>query len=214
MINDESGGRIVEQQQNVKRSWALPITLVLLVFSSMGNILLYTKHIEHTRGNTVQTGESIFQGFKEGQEQLAHWSAYLEEVLSRAESEPSLARLTAVHMADGVAREHAGLAVLMEHAGMIDSANLGQAADSYAAYEQKLEGTLRSVGTGSGGLTETERQSLGEVQSSFVKLTELLSAFHFGMEGDRNSMIRLTGGHDWIDIAEELHKELREYTGA
>ncbi|MFF2887778.1 hypothetical protein [Paenibacillus sp. NPDC057967] len=204
----------MEQQQNGKRSWALPITLVLLVFSLMGNILLYTKHIEHTRGDIVRTGEMIFHGFKEGQEQLAHWSAYMEEIQQRADTEPGLARLAAKYFNISVDREQAGLAVLMAQAAEIDSAAYSHASETYDAYEEKLKAMLQGIGAGSGALSEAERAAVSEAQSSFVNLTELMSAFHYAMEGDRNSMVRLTGGHDWIDIASELQKALKDYAGS
>ncbi|RJE89875.1 hypothetical protein D3P07_06515 [Paenibacillus sp. 1011MAR3C5] len=204
----------MEQQQNGKRSWALPITLVLLVFSLMGNILLYTKHIEHTRGDIVRTGEMIFQGFKEGQEQLAHWSVYLEEIQLNADTEPALARLTAKHFNVSVDREQAGLAVLMSHAAEIDSAAFSQDSETYDAYEKKLQQALQDIGSGSGALSEAEHAAVSEAQSSFVSLTELMSAFHYEMEGDRNSMVRLANGHDWIDIASELQKALKNYAGS
>lgn len=204
----------MEQQQNGKRNWALPITLVLLVFSLMGNILLYTKHIEHTRSNTEHSGETIFQGFKDGQEQVAHWSATMQEIGQYMSSEPALARLTAAHLADSMERDEVGLSVLMEQAADIDAAVYGEAPEAYKGYEAKLVGELRDIGAGSGPITEAEQGAIGEVQSSFANLTEILSAFHYAMEGDRNSMFRLAGGHDWIEIAAELQKSLNNYTGA
>lgn len=182
----------------------------------MGNILLYTKHIEHTRGNTEQTGETIFQGFKDSREQLTHWSAYIEEMQLRSDSdsESALARLAAAHLADSIDRQNSGLAVLMEHAAIIDNEGYGQAVEIYSAYKEKLGGTLTGIGEGSGAFTEAERQAVNEVQSSFVSLTELLSAFHYEMEGIRESMFRLAGGHEWMDIADELQKALRDYTGS
>ncbi|RJX38270.1 hypothetical protein D3P09_19615 [Paenibacillus pinisoli] len=204
----------MEQQQNGKRSWALPITLVLLVFSLMGNILLYTKHIEHTRSNTELTGETIFQGFKDGQEQVARWSASMGEIGQYASSEPALARLTAAHLADSIQGDRDGLTVLMEQAAAIDASVYGEASEAYRAYEEKLTGELRVIGAGSGPITEAEQGAIVEVQSSFVNLAEILSAFHYAMEGDRNSMFRLSGGHDWIEIAAELQKAIKSYTGA
>lgn len=191
---------------------ALPIMLVLLVMSLMGNILLMTKNIEHSRGNEVEAGEVVYDGFVQSRDHLAVWSGYMDQVVAPKGGEASLSRLSASHLASLVASDEGGLSVLMASSAEIGGAEYADAAQQYEGFRKKLAEELAAIGNGNGPLQGSELEKISAVQALFVQLTEQLGQFHYEMEGDRNSLIRLSAGHDWLEIAKELQKTVLSYS--
>ncbi|MCR2803187.1 hypothetical protein [Paenibacillus soyae] len=200
----------MEQQPKGKRSIALPVTLVLLVMSLMGNVLLYTKHIEHTRGNAYDTGEAIFTGFKDGQSELAYWAEIAEQASLLADTDAESARLTAEHLGGAMLQaEHSGIAAIMDHAAVIGGERFGEAPAAYDAFVNNWHDRLLAIGEGEGALNPDERKAVMALMDHLAGLTELITAFPYEIEGSRNAMYRLSGGHDWLDLADEIQSSLR-----
>lgn len=201
----------MEQQPTGKRPVALAVALILLVFSVMGNVLLLTKNIEHTRSSAEREGEAIFAGFAGSRDYLEHMGQYAEQLLQLAGTDADAARLTAAHMADAAVREGKVIASLMakaEETGGSGFAGAGQAAADYLSVRVGEE--LKRIGEGAGPLAPEEREAAKAIQSAFDDLSKIVSSFHFAMEGSRGAMIRLSSGFEWLDIAERMHDRMLE----
>lgn len=204
------GGSNVDQPKQGKRPLALPITLILLVMSLMGNILLYTKHIENTRGNTQEQGQNIYDSFKESQNDVAYWSESLGRIVDYPDSESELARQAAALFAEDLQRNGSeGLSAMMSKAAAIDSERFEGAADDYSAYMKWLYERLLAIGEGSGPLNPDEKKAVENMNASFGELTERLAAFPYQAEGSRNALIRLAGGFDWLDTADLIKESMQ-----
>lgn len=201
----------MEQKKSGKRPLALPITLILLVMSLMGNVLLLTKNMEHSRGEAFEEGESIFQGFAQSRIDLINWSQSASEIESLSPSDAAIARLYAKHWAEATDKDGDGLYKLMVYANRLSADVFPDSAAIYSSYQKKLREELLMIASGNGSLHDGELQLLAGLKASIAELSELLETFHYGMEGDRNAYIRLSAGHDWLDIAEELQKTLKGF---
>lgn len=198
------------QQIKGKRSIVLPATFVLLVMSLMGNVLLYTKHIEHTRGNAYDTGEAILTSFKDGQSELTYWTGIAGQTELLAESEGPSARLSAAHLGGAMLQDaHGGIASIMDHAAAIDNARFGDAPAVYDSFVEWWNERLLAIGEGEGPLNPDEQKAISSLMQQFDDLTEVMAAFPYEIEGSRNALYRLSGGHDWLDLAEELQLSLQ-----
>lgn len=200
----------MDQQKTGKRPLALPITLILLVMSLMGNVLLYTKHIENSRGNEQEQGQSIVNSFKESQSDLAYWSEFVNRIEEYPDSESELARQAAAHLAEALQRNGSeGLSEMMIKAAEINAERFEGATDDYAAYIKWLSDRLLAIGEGSGPLNPDEKKAVENTKLSFGELTERLAAFPYQAEGNRNALIRLAGGYDWLDTADLIKESMQ-----
>lgn len=200
----------MDQQEQKKRPIALPVTLLLLVISLMGNVLLYTKHIEHTRGNAEETGQEIVKAFMSSQFDLEYWSKFAEDMNALAEADGDAARQRAVHFADALLHSgDNGLSEIIRLAHDINESRFSVAPETYTLYMNQLIARLKAIGEGSGPLNPDERKAVANMLQSFAGMTEPINSFPYAAEGSRNALIRIAGGHDWLDLADKLQESLR-----
>ncbi|RIX54119.1 hypothetical protein D3P08_07690 [Paenibacillus nanensis] len=200
----------MDQHEQKKRPIALPVTLLLLVMSLMGNVLLYTKHIEHTRGNAEETGQDIVKAFMSSQFDLEYWSKFAEDISALAVEDGDAARKRAVHFADALLHSgDNGLSEIIRIAHDIDDDRFADAPEAYTLYMNQLIARLNAIGEGSGPLNPDEHKAVANMLQSFTGLTEPIAAFPYAAEGSRNALIRIAGGHDWLDLADKLQESFR-----
>ncbi|MHA6483721.1 hypothetical protein ACX1C1_17675 [Paenibacillus sp. strain BS8-2] len=199
-----------KKQQAVKRSFALPITLLLLVMSVMGNVLLYTKNIEHTRGQTEEEGRAIFENFEHSRSELANWSKLASQTAELGSNESGASRLLAGFLADALSGNESGIDALLGTASTLNQSTFAEAPQAYESYAASLQQELTQIRDASGALTESELSALDAMITNFANLDAIIGEFHFTGKDSHNVLIRLAGGHDWLDIAEKLLVAVRQ----
>lgn len=191
-----------KNQPQGKRSIALPITLLLLVMSVMGNVLLYTKNIEHTRGQAQEDGLAIYNSFEEARAELAYWSELGQTALQAAEA--GVSRATAGFLGQTMTRSASGLSALFDKAGEIDQEQFADARQTYDTFVASRSESLSKMETAGGPLSESESAWLAATVDKFAELDAIISEFHFIGKDSSSVLIRLSGGHDWLDVMEKL----------
>jgi hypothetical protein len=204
-LND-GGSKLEKKQPPGKRSVALPVTLLLLVMSVMGNVLLYTKNIEHTRGQSEEEGLAIFNSFEQAREELAYWG----ELAVQAADDEGLNRVTAGFLAESMDRSENGMRSLFVKASGQDKERFAEAPLAYEAFVSGQRETLSTLEASTGPLTASERSALESVRADFAELDAIISEFHFTGKDSSSVLIRLSGGHDWLDVIEKLLAALRK----
>ncbi|MCU6707666.1 hypothetical protein M6D81_02995 [Paenibacillus sp. J5C_2022] len=202
----------MKQQEKGKRSIALPVTLILLVMSLMGNVLLLTKNININQTNAVEEGGVILDRAKRSLELAQYMEGQMMEVRELSTSDGTAERLAARYAASSLQRGGSSLKELMataelQAAGALEGA--GAAAEAYVdsfAYER-----LTGIGNGAGALDDSERKTIEQLQQSFSELAGALSAFSFAGEGNKSFMIRLSAGHGWHEVAGSVQAVMRQY---
>ncbi|MDQ6421123.1 hypothetical protein RB620_16975 [Paenibacillus sp. LHD-117] len=193
-----------QKQQSGKRPLALPITLLILVMSVMGNVLLYTKNIEHSRGKAEAEGLAVYTHFEKAREELAYWIRLADEAAGAANANNEASRITAAYLSEAIARGEGELGALFLKAKELDETRFGEAPQAYESYIGRLGAFLAAIGKGSGPLSNDELEALASSKSDFLELDKLLGEFYYGGTDNRNVLVRLSGGHDWLTIAEKL----------
>jgi len=197
-----------KKQQPDKRPLALPITLLILVLSVMGNVLLYTKNIEHSQNQSQKEGKAVFTSFEKARDVLNYWSGLADEAKALPADSSDEARLTSRYLAEAMERGKEPLEALFVKASELEEAAFANAPADFDAYIDKYREPIKAIGDGSGSLTDAEHAALDAAKSSFAELDGMLAEFHFTGADDRNVLLRLSGGHDWLPIAEKLHKAI------
>ncbi|MHA7962718.1 hypothetical protein ACX93W_01145 [Paenibacillus sp. CAU 1782] len=193
------------------RSKALAITLVILVMSLMGNILLATKNIGFSQSEKVEQGEDIIANLEWIRDELAFWQTAYSEMAASNESGGD-ARLAAGIMAKSMSKGGADLLSLLSTAKQLQPNSFSSGPGAVSYYMIELRDLLGDISGGDGALSADEIQELEDAESSFRQLEEAVSQFHFAVKGDRLSMIRLAGGHEWLHIAARLQELLLTFT--
>lgn len=198
------------KQPPAKRPIALPVTLLLLVMSVMGNVLLYTKNIEHTRGQAEEEGLAIFSGFERARDELVFWSGLAGQAASQTAGDAGAGRASAGFLAESMARSEGGLGYLFDKAGEMDQDRFADARQSYDAFVASRSEALSRIKTADGLLSVNDRDWLAGTSGEFAELDAIASEFHFTGKDSSSVLIRLSGGHDWLDVIEKLLVSIRK----
>lgn len=191
----------MEQQQTGKRSIALPITLVLLVFSLIGNVFLYSQFLQHKQENNYETGKQIF-------EEASQTKQYFEQVIPELEAllqiEQPEARLDVKFRAGAAIRYGEAVVDLTAEAQRITGQKELFNPELTQAFVTKVEKSLMTIGSHSGPLTEEERVYLLTLKESFESMSGIMSGFNMNIADNRIALIRLSSGLDWTELVEQL----------
>lgn len=198
----------MEKETAGKRSWPLAVTMMLLLFSLIGNVLLLTKYMQHNQDEKVRAGEEIYEALVQSRDYFESMNGMLTELEELLESDESHVRIAAAYVADAALHNGQSLSKLMEHADKLSDQTLGQAEETANAYVNGIHDQLNRISSESGALSEQDRHYLSDIRNSYEEMTVIMESFHFRIEGIRSAMIRLSGGYDWLEIAEELHQAL------
>ncbi|WP_168119306.1 hypothetical protein [Paenibacillus sp. HB172176] len=195
-----------------RRGYALPITLLLLVMSLTCNILLLTKNVQHTRDEAVERGKAIYDYFAESVRQADEMQVYLREIITlNGEKEGSAARLTATHAGKAAQPERMSLYQLMTAASEQEPGRFEGAPEEAEGYWQnRIVASLLAIAAGTGELTEEELTKLSAMEEELTALKAVLAKFDYDIGDDRSSLIQLSNGLNWLDIAAELQDELTQ----
>jgi len=212
------GGNTLKEQKEARqkgRYKALAVTLVILVLSLMGNILLLTKNMGFSQGEKVEQGERIIANLEWLRDGLAFWGEALKEMAASDEARGDV-RMTAGFMANSLTTGGAGMSSSLHElttaAQKLQPNGLSSGPGAASYFVSKLSNLLGDISGGSGTLTADEMLELEEAAYSFQQLEEAVSEFNFAVKGDRLSMIRLAGGHEWLPVAAKLQELLLVFT--
>ncbi|MFD0958629.1 hypothetical protein [Paenibacillus chungangensis] len=205
----------MKQQQKGKRSIALPVTLILLVMSLMGNVLLLTKNINNGQRIAVQKGEVIFDRAKQSLELAQNMEGRMMELIELSPSDGTAQRLAARYAAIDLQHDGSSLKELMATAELQSEGALEGAGATTEAYIDNFSyERLFAIGNGAGALDESERKAIEELQQSFSELQRAISTFSFVGEGNKSFMIRLSSGYGWHDVATSIEAVIQQYTNS
>lgn len=198
------------KQPSGKRSIALPVTLLLLVMSVMGNVLLYTKNIEHARGQSEEDGLAIYSGFEQARDELAYWSKLAAGAAEEGAADAGANRARAGFLAESMDRSEIGISALFVKASEQDKVRFAEAPQAYDDFVASHREALERIEAADGSLSESERSALEAAVSDFAELDAILSEFHFTGKDNSSVLIRLSGGHDWLDLADQMLAAVRK----
>ncbi|WP_419873885.1 hypothetical protein [Candidatus Pristimantibacillus sp. PTI5] len=197
----------MEPQKTGKRSIALPITLVILVFSLIGNVFLYSQFLQHKQENNYEKGQRIFAAAIGSQQYAKEMQPLLEALLA------SKSMADRLGMQFDAGKATAKGQALTELA--IEAASLSDQPGKWneklpASFVSGVETGLQEIGRYEGPLNEADRAYLTELKDSFEKISGILSGFNSNIGESRIAVIRLSSGLDWIELAEQLQDLMTE----
>ena len=195
----------MEPQKSGKRSIALPITLVILVFSLIGNVFLYSQFLQHKQENNYEKGQRIYAAATESQQYAKEMTPLLDAFLA---SNTMGERLTLQFDAGKVTAKGTALTELTKEAASISVQPEKWNEKLPDSYVSEVEKGLQAIGRYEGPLNEADQSYLTELKNSFVAISSILSGFNSNIGDSRIAIIRLSSGLDWIDLVEQLQNKM------
>ncbi|OBZ08181.1 hypothetical protein [Bacillus sp. FJAT-26390] len=196
----------MEQQQTGKRSIALPITLVILVFSLIGNVFLYSQFLQHKQENNFVKGQKIFAAAMESKQYVDEMIPVLDAMLQSKSLEE---RLNVKFDAGRVTAKGNAVAKLTEEAASVSAEPEKFSSESTLAFLANAEKGLQSLGSYNGALNEEEQSYATGLKSSFEAMSETMNGFNTSIADNRIALIRLSSGLDWIDLVSKLQETMK-----
>lgn len=199
----------MEQQQRGKRSAALPITLVLLFFSLIGNVFLYSQFLQHKQENNFKTGQRIYSAAVESRQ-------YMDELIPQLDalykSEGPKDRLGIKFLAGKVSEKGHAMVDLTAEALSISTKAEKLNPELALTYISDVEDALQKIGSYEGPLNEAEQAYITALKNSFEEMSGILNGFNTNIADNRIAIIRLSSGLDWIELVENIQLLMTKQT--
>lgn len=190
-----------KEHQSKKRSFALPITLLLLVFSLTGNVYLYSQSLQGEQNDKYEKGLEIIDA-------AAKAVSYYQAVLDNTN-----AILEGTTAEDGsVIRDASGVTGFLQQASSFDEANKFDP-DHIYSYLIDVDNSLAYIKQQDGTLTEKQSGYLKSLQEIYSKQLDILNKFNLDSGKTRSGAIQIGAGIGWLDIAKQLEQSIREQSG-
>lgn len=191
------------QQQTGKRSIALPITLVLLVFSLIGNVFLYSQVLQHKQQNNFETGQKVYAAAVQSKQYFEELIPQVDALLQSGQLET---RVEAKFLAGKASQKGQALFNLMTEAELIAGKSEKRDAEQSLKYVNEVEEALQAIGNYPGPLKEEERAYLLALKGSIEEMARIMASFNTNIADNRVAIIRLSSGLEWIELVEKLQQ--------
>ncbi|ACT00877.1 hypothetical protein [Paenibacillus sp. JDR-2] len=187
-----------DKEQSKKRSYALPITLLLLVFSLTGNVFLYSQSLQGGQDDKYNKGLEVIGAAKKA---TSYYQAVLDDTAAILEGKTS--------EAGTVIRDAAGVNDFLQQAGSFDTDNSFDSGKIYANMID-VDNSLSYIKEQDGSLTEQESAFLKALQEVYSKQLAIVKQFNFDADKTRSGAIQIGAGIGWLDIAKQLEQSIEE----
>lgn len=185
-----------------KRSYTVPVLLVLLTFSLIGNVFLYAKHLQDGQDAKQSDGRSIIN---HGLAAKAHVDAALN-ALGGFETSTTADRAARLYKLGQASAGQVDLLLFIADARRHTLSPSISDEDSEKAM-QSLNGEFAEIGGMTGELTTENKQSIQSLRTLYGKLKEQLSSFQLESGDKLVEMSVLTGG-SWVNIGLSLEQAI------
>lgn len=189
----------MEKQQAGKRSVALPIALVLLVFSLIGNVFLYSQSLQNKQQNNFEAGQRIIGKLAESLAYTREMTQAVDVLLQSGEQEADEEVLFRIGKAS-----HEGHAIgyLLAETDKLTGEPGAFGAEEAEQWVDDKAARLMVIAAGNVNAGD----ELNALKASLAEMEQALSAFNDHIGDSRTAVIRLSGGYEWLDIAEQLRQ--------
>ncbi|MBD2869475.1 hypothetical protein [Paenibacillus arenilitoris] len=197
----------MEHEKSGKRPLALPITLVILVLSLMGNVLLYTLHLQHTQEARYDEGQDIYRAAVESKLYVDELSAHVDAVLGSKATED---RLEAKYGFGRAAVLGTGVIELVAHAERYSEEEGANGVEKATLFVNNVDAALRQVGNYGGPLKEKDLAYLNSLKATLEEMAGALGGINTNLSDNRAAITRLSSGLEWPAHAVRLLRLLEE----
>jgi len=194
-----------------KKPIALAVTLVFLLISVILCVMFSSQNIAHKQTQKIEVGLKIFGSLEQAllkTEQLQQLSSKMNGYSLEESNVIRVIGATSLYSLQDLQRE---VDHLLQQGIEIDQAAFSeQAVGRQYLLLQNLQNQLTALGAGNGTLTPEEQELLNAFATHVEQLHGIIDKFNFAMKDNKNAMIRLAGGFEWIEIGQQLDQYMNQ----
>lgn len=196
------------ESHSPRRSYFVPVLLILLVVSLTGNVILYTKTIVHSQDERAERGKAIMNaGFQTKQ----HIADVLHTVELLSASGDIAGRLEAKSRLADAFDDRPEVESFFAEAEASNGKPLHNGARTPKEFLADVELALEQAGNHEGELTAGERAYLEMIGGVYAKLQQTASDLIYdGAEPKRDEALTAQADKRWIEIAASLNAIMNE----
>ncbi|MBW7473720.1 hypothetical protein K0T92_03050 [Paenibacillus oenotherae] len=194
------------EQKQPRRSWFAPIVLVLLTFSLMGNVFLYSQILHSKQDVRVQRGFDIIES---GNQAKQHIDSVLNNVRLLLGNDDMATRLLAKGSAALAFKQEQDLVRFIEEAEVSSKEPFAFAERKADAYLSQVEQSLIELGNHEGPLTDAERAYLSAIEQQYASMQGTIAEFSISTISRGTALTAQAGGR-WVDIGKKLLEIMNE----
>ncbi|WP_054024215.1 hypothetical protein [Bacillus sp. FJAT-28004] len=199
----------MEPQHTGKRSIALPITLVILVFSLIGNVFLYSQFLQNKQENNYVKGQKIFKAAVDSRQYVEKMIPQLDALLqSKSLDERYIIKYDSGKVA---ANGHALVEFTAEAADVTSQPDQINT-ELPLTYVSDVDKGLQTIGRYEGPLNESDEAYIVALISSFEAISGVLNGFNTNIGESRIAIIRLSSGLEWVELVVQVQKIMEEHS--
>jgi hypothetical protein len=197
-------GLFVELETKKKRSYTVPVLLILLTFSLIGNVFLFSQHLQSGQDTKQADGRAIIN---HGLAAKAYVDTVLN-VLNELEASSAANRPALLYKLGQASANQVDLLFFIDDARR-HTITPSLTDEGLTNALQALNGKLAAIGGMAGELTAENKQAIQALQTLYKKLKEQLSSFKLE-SGDKLVEMSVLAGGSWVDIGLALEKSIAD----
>ncbi|CAH1220854.1 hypothetical protein PAECIP111893_04629 [Paenibacillus plantiphilus] len=194
------------EQKQPRRSWFAPIMLVLLTFSLMGNVFLYSQSIHEKQDVRVQRGFTIIES---GNNAKQHIDSVLNNVRLMLDNDTIPTRLLAKSSLILAFKNEKDLVTFIEEAEVSSSEPFTFADRTAETYMSQVEASLIEVANHEGPLTEADRNYLSLIEGQYAQMQAIIANFDLSTIS-RGTALTIQAGGKWVTMGKNLLEIMNE----
>ncbi|WP_219836296.1 hypothetical protein [Paenibacillus sp. R14(2021)] len=176
------------EEQQTKRPIFTPIVLILLTFSLIGNVFLYTKTLQNAQTDRIKQGTEILQAGNGAKQFLSQAVAEIDSLLSHQDI---VSRLTAKSRLIAAYRQASELTLFVNEAEAVNGKQFPAAKRGAAEFVNQTLASLQAIGNHEGALSSGETAYLNGILQVFKACQSELASFQHDTINQEQSLIIL-----------------------
>ncbi|QYR20146.1 hypothetical protein KZ483_20130 [Paenibacillus sp. sptzw28] len=194
------------EEPKTKRPIFTPVVLLLLVFSLMGNVYLYSKQLQNDRDRRIQRGLDIIKAGNQTKQHIDSVKAGVGKLLDENSIADRISAKTALEAAFDHASE---LVRFIDEAQISNGRPFTFTKRNATTFLGQVEQSTLLIGNHEGPLTEAERTYLQQVEAWYTQLKATADSFKQDTSSDAAALV-IQVKKEWIETGRKLLSIMNE----
>ncbi|MBM7565638.1 hypothetical protein [Paenibacillus sacheonensis] len=192
------------EEPRTKRPIFTPVVLLLLTFSLIGNVFLYTRNLQNAQTDRVDQGTEILQSAQTAKAFLAEAE---KQAAAMAGAADAAGRMAAKSSLLASYRNASSVTEFIREAEDVNGKPFPAAKRSAADFMDQTLASLQAIGNHEGPLTDGEKAYLASLVQIYQACQKEMSAFQQDAINQEQALIILVN-KDWQPIAGKLLEQM------
>lgn len=188
------------EEQKPKRPIFTPVVLLLLTFSLIGNVFLFTKWIQSNQDKLAERGFAIMDAVPQTQLHIDQVLASIQELLSTDDIGKRLAAKSAIGAAF---HQKPKIIRLIDEAADVNQKPFATGKRNAAVFLEQVETSLQTIGNHDGQLTDSERAYLQQLSKVYSKLKDAVQSLSYKTV-NRTTALTVLVDTKWVNASKKL----------